>query len=187
MTFDAPQNKKKVLKKITKQRLKNIGLYYLERFESSVQNLRDVLKRRVDKYAYENKDFDKAQAYQWIEEVLEEFQKLNYVNDERYAELKIKDYLNAGKPARYIKTKLKAKGVNEDDVEDLLSKEDYDPKEMALKFAKKKKIGPYRLDFDEQKEFRQKDMGTLLRAGFDYEIVCDILSQNFGTEEDELI
>ena len=92
MTFDAPQNKKKVLKKITKQRLKNIGLYYLERFESSVQNLRDVLKRRVDKYAYENKDFDKAQAYQWIEEVLEEFQKLNYVNDERYAELKIKDY-----------------------------------------------------------------------------------------------
>ncbi len=38
-------------KKITKLRLKNIGLYYLERFESSVDNLRQVLMRRVNDYA----------------------------------------------------------------------------------------------------------------------------------------
>lgn len=185
MTFEVAQNKKKVLKKITKTRLKNIGLYYLERFESSVQNLRDVLKRRVDKYAFENKDFNKAEAYGWIEEILSEFEKLNYVNDERYAELKIKDYLAAGKPARYIKTKLKVKGIDEKTADTLLEEQDYDAKTMALKFAKKKKIGPYRFDEEKQKEFRQKDMGTLLRAGFDYEIVCDILSQNFELKEGE--
>ncbi len=95
--------------------------------------------------------------------------------------------MNAGKPARYIKTKLKAKGVDEKEVEALLEDQSYDPKEMALKFAKKKKIGPYRAGFDEQKEFRQKDMGTLLRAGFDYEIVCDILGQNFEPEEDKSV
>jgi regulatory protein len=185
MTIEGAQNKKKPFRKITKVRLRNIGLYYLERFESSVQNLREVLKRRVDKYAFENKDFNKAEAYQWIEEVLAEFEKLNYVNDERYAELKVKDYLAAGKPARYIKIKPKAKGIDEKTAQTLLEKQDYDAKTMALRFAKKKKIGPYRFDEAKQKELRQKDMGTLLRAGFDYEIVCDILSQNFEQEEDK--
>ena len=59
--------KKKNLKKITKQRLKNIALYYLKRFESSVENLRQVLKRRTNDYSYNNPDFDKNEAYIWIE------------------------------------------------------------------------------------------------------------------------
>ena len=37
----------------------------------------------------------------------------------------------------------------------------------------------------EQKENKQKDMGILLRAGFDYDIVCHILNQNFNTQEEE--
>ena len=48
------QKKVKVLRKITPQRLKNIALYYLKRFESSVANLRSVLQRRVNDYAYQN-------------------------------------------------------------------------------------------------------------------------------------
>ena len=62
--------KRKPQRKITKQRLKNIALYYLERFETSVDNLKNVLKRRVDKYAYENPDYDKSEAYEWINELV---------------------------------------------------------------------------------------------------------------------
>jgi hypothetical protein len=30
-----------------------------------------------------------------------------------------------------------------------------------------------------QKEYRQKDFGTLIRAGFDYEVAKEIIDKNF--------
>ena len=175
--------KKKNLKKITKQRLKNIALYYLKRFESSVENLRQVLKRRTNDYAYNNPDFDKNEAYAWIEEILSDFERLNYINDNRYAELKIKSYLNAGKPARYIKIKLQQKGIKENLIEEILSEQSFNPLDMAIKFAKKKKIGPYRINEDLRKTNRQKDMATLIRAGFDYDIASEVINLNIYEED----
>lgn len=165
--------KKKILKKITAQRLKNIALYYLKRYETSVANLRQVLQKRVNDYAYQNKEFDKKEAYAWIEEIISDFCRFNYVNDERFAELKIKDYQAMGKSTRYIKNKLKEKGVADDIVERILSEQDYDELAAALKFAKKKRIGRFR-PTDKQAEYKQKDMAALARAGFSYDIVCEV-------------
>lgn len=181
--FEEQPRKPKALRKITKQRLKNIGLYYLKRFESSEDNLRQVLRRRVNDYAYYNPDFNKTEAYGWIEEVLSDFIGWKYIDDERYASLKARDYLNAGKPERYIKAKLKQKGVDENIIAEVLSKQEYDSKEMALNFAKKKKIGPFRPDEESRKLNRQKDMGTLIRAGFDYDTAAEVLGEElFGGE-----
>ena len=71
---------KKMPKKITKQRLKNVALFYLKRFETSEANLRNVLKRRVDRYAYFDKDFDKSEAYRWIDELVQEMASYKYDN-----------------------------------------------------------------------------------------------------------
>lgn len=166
---------KRPLRKITKQRLKNIGLYYLKRFESSVANLRKVMMRRVNDYAYHNPDFNKAEACEWIEEILNDFEQHQYINDNRYAEIKIRDYLFAGKAERYIRGKLKEKGIEESLVDSILAEQEYSPFENALRLAKKKRIGPYREGEELRKEFRQKDMGTLVRAGFDYDVVAEVL------------
>ncbi len=174
--------KKKNLKKITKQRLKNIALYYLKRFESSVENLRQVLKRRTNDYAYQNPEFNKNEAYTWIEEILSDFQKLKYLDDNRYADIKIRSYLNAGKPARYIKIKLQQKGISEYLIDDILSEQSFNPFEMALKLAKKKKIGPYRKDEELRKANRQKDLATIVRAGFDYDVACEVINANIYEE-----
>lgn len=166
---------KRPLRKITKQRLKNIALYYLKRFESSVENLRKVLMRRVNDYAYSNPDFNKTEACEWIEEILSDFEQHQYINDNRYAEIKIRDYLSAGKAERYIRGKLKEKGIEESLVDSILAEQEYSPFENALRLAKKKRIGPYREGEELRKEFRQKDMGTLVRAGFDYDVVTEVL------------
>lgn len=165
------QKKVKVLRKITPQRLKNIALYYLKRFESSVANLRSVLQRRVNDYAYQNKEFDRGEAYQWIEDILADFQRYGYLNDSRYAEIKIKDYMSAGKSVRYIKGKMREKGIDEEILSALLEDQEYDEFEAALKLAKKKHIGSFRKDEESRFENRQKDMGTLVRAGFSYDVV----------------
>lgn len=168
--------RKKKQKKITPQRLKNIALYYLKRFESSSENLKAVLFRRISLYAKENPDFDVNEAKKWANDIIADFERLHYLDDSRYAEIKIRGYLQSGKPERYIKIKLQQKGVDEKTITNILAQSEFDEKEMALTFAKKKKIGPFRSDFEEQKKCRQKDMGTLVRAGFSYDIVCDVLN-----------
>lgn len=167
--------RRKPTKKITPQRLKNIGLYYLKRFESSVENLRAVLKKRVNAYARENPDFNKQEAFDWIEDILAEFERLHYLDDGRFTEIKVRSYLAAGKPARYIKNKLREKGIDESLIDAVFQEQEYNPLEMALTLAKRKKIGPFRADEEQRRLCRQKDMGTLIRAGFDYDVVCEVL------------
>lgn len=179
---EVKKNQRRPAKKITKLRLKNIGLYYLERFETSVDNLRQVLMRRVNDYAYQNPGYDKSEAECWIEELLADFERYGYLNDSRFAELKIRDYLAAGKSARYIKGKLQQKGISEDEAERLLAEQEYDPEELALKLAKKKKIGPFRCNEAARKEYRQKDLAVLVRAGFDYAVAQKVLGTTFDDE-----
>ncbi len=170
------QKKVKALRKITKQRLKNIGLYYLKRFESSVANLRSVLLRRVNDYAFQNKDFDRHEAIEWIEEILADFQRFGYLNDERYSEIKIKNYVAAGKSPRYIQGKLREKGIDENIIGDLMDQQNYDPFDAALKLARKRHIGPYSPSEEIRRERRSKDMAILSRAGFDYDTVVRVLT-----------
>ena len=165
----------RVLRKMTKQRVKNIALYYLKRFESSVANLRNVLRRRVNDYAYHTPDFAKQEAYDWIEEILEDFQRVGYVDDARFSELKIKDYLAAGKSTRYIQGKLREKGIDENLIERLISEQEFDPYDAALRLARKKHIGPFSATEEIRKERRSKDLAILVRAGFDYDVAVKVL------------
>lgn len=175
--------RKRPAKKITPQRLKNIGLYYLKRFESSVENLRSVLQKRVNQYAKENPEFNKKEAYQWVENVLAEFEKLHYLDDERFTEIKVRHYLAVGKPARYIQNKLREKGIANAQIDEMLDDFGYNPQEMALKLAKRKKIGPFRPNEEARKLNRQKDMAALIRAGFDYDVVSEIMGMDFIADD----
>lgn len=173
---------KSVPKIPTKARLRNIALYYLERFETSKDNLRSVLKRRVDKYVLYDKQYNPNEAYGWIDEVVNECLVKNFVNDKRFAEFKINTYLNAGKPKRYIAQKLKQKGIDEQIIMQIFDQTEYSEFDTALNFAKKKKIGRFRQDKEAQMSNRQKDLGTLMRAGFDFEIAKEIVN---GENDDE--
>lgn len=170
-------------KKITPQRLKNIGLYYLERYETSRENLRQVLQRRVAAYARENPDWQSAEALEWIENILDEFERLHYLDDARFAALRANSYVAAGKPARYIQNKLRQKGVAETEISEVLAQLEYDETAMAMRLAERKKIGPYRLP-EQRREYRQKDMGTLLRAGFSYDVVQEVLGADIVADDD---
>lgn len=174
--IDKIQKKVKVVRKITPQRLKNIALFYLKRFESSTANLRTVLQRRVNDYARLDKSFDKAEAWEWIENLLVDFQRLGYLDDRRYCALKVKDYLAAGKSSRYIMGKMREKGIDANIVEQILSEQDFDPFDAALRLAQKKHLGPYRnASEEERKAMRSKDLASIVRAGFDYDVAVKVV------------
>ncbi len=169
------KTKKSAPKIPTKARLRNIALYYLERFESSESNLKTVLKRRIDKYAFLNKEYNPEQAYSWVEEIVEECVRHKFIDNERFANIKIEAYLKAGKSKRYIEQKLKQKGIDDKLISSLFDEFEYSEFDVALNFARKKKIGRFRENKISQAENRQKDLATLVRAGFDYDIAKDVV------------
>ena len=169
------KTKKSLPKEPTKARLRNIALYYLERFETSKDNLRAVLRRRIDKFAFVNKEYNPEQAYIWADDIVEECAGKNFVNDERFAEFKISAYLRAGKPKKYIEQKLKQKGIDDKIITNFFEETEYNEIEIAYNFAKKKKIGPFRESPEKREEYKQKDFGTLIRAGFSFDTVKEIL------------
>lgn len=160
----------------TKTRLRNIALYYLERFESSKDNLRIVLRRRIDKYVFANKEYNPEEAYIWVDEIVEECAQHNFVNDERFTNLKINAYLKSGKSRRYIEQKLKQKGIDNKTINQSFEDIEYSEFDVALNFARKKKIGKFRENKEMQIANRQKDLAALVRAGFDYDIAKDIIT-----------
>ncbi len=169
------KTKKSIPKIPTKARLLNIALYYLQRFETSTDNLRKVLIRRIDKYAFFDKEYDKSDALTWVEEILVEFNDKNYINDDRYSNIKVNSLINQGKSKKYIESKLMQKGINSSLIQQTLSNIEYDELEVATKFATKKKIGKFRIDEEKRKLFLQKDFATLIRAGFSYDIAKQLV------------
>lgn len=78
-----PENKS-AAKPVTQKRLMNIALYYLSRYESSAENLRRLLDRRIAKTAAKGGAVP-AETEQWVNAVVSEVCRLGYVNDERFA------------------------------------------------------------------------------------------------------
>ena len=149
------------MKKITRERLKNSALYYLERYEASTLKLRGVLRRRLIKARLEQPVPKEADT--WIEEIIAEMVRLGYVNDKRFAENLVRRFSGVGKSRSFIRTKLKMAGIDEEESDIVLS--DTDDLTNARLMVQKKHLG---------KDFK-RDLARLARAGFSYEIAREAL------------
>ena len=167
-----------MIKRITEQRLYNITLYYLTRYEASVAKVRAMLRRRLQKARLNGAEVP-AEAPEWIEQVIRKVQSLGYVDDSRFAENQVRLLAGQGKSARFIVGKLQQAGIAPEVVQDLLNQQEGDEESRARCWARKKRIGPYR--GANRADYRQKDMAALARAGFSYETVCAVL----GADSDD--
>ena len=123
------------MKTITPQRLKNIALYYLARYDAGSAKLREVLIRRINKAQTQIPVSPKA--FEWVEQVIEQMQNLGYLDDVRYAQNVVRRLSQSGKSTTFIKNKLKAQGISENQFESLLS--DTDELAQAKLYVRKKR------------------------------------------------
>ncbi len=190
MTKDAekdgrPKPARKVPRKVTKDRLRNIALHYLERYATSAQNLKRALERRVIKAARHH-DTDMALARSWIDEVVDTLVRADAIDDSRYADGKTITMLLRGQSPAKVRAYLASKGVGKDTItaaldaaRDTLGNPDL---EAALAYAIRRRFGPFRTSED-TREIRDKELAAMGRAGFRYEIARKIVD---ATEETEL-
>ena len=156
-----------MVKKITHQRLYNITLYYLSRYDSCSSKVREMLRRRILKDAQAGAEVP-YEANEWIEEIIKRVQELGYIDDQRYVQNQIRTMSNAGKSARFMMMKLLQNGIDSDLIDEVLNATESDDLTRAKLLVKRKKLGYLRPE-NIQADFYKKDLATLGRAGFSYE------------------
>ncbi|GHU01624.1 hypothetical protein FACS1894186_4700 [Alphaproteobacteria bacterium] len=141
---------------MTPQRLENIAVYYLARYEASTARLRAVLAARV------RRSPNRAEVPEaWLDAVVAKMAASGYVDDARFAEGLVRRGVEAGRSARWIGGKLRAAGLRP---EDYLGEEVSEGESArALDYARRK-----RLAARDSAEFR-KFLGRMGRAGFSYD------------------
>ena len=164
-------------RKVTEKRLHNVALHYLARYSASTESLRRVLMRRVQGSVRAH-GTDPEEGAGWVEELIVRLQGQGYVDDRNYAEIRARSLLARGTSLRGIRAKLREKGVGGDDIDWALAAatEEFPSPDMAAAaaLARRRRVGPYRTA-DSREERRKKDLASLARAGFSYDIACRVI------------
>ena len=152
------------------QKLLKYAVDYLSKYDSSKNNLVNVLKRKILRLNVTN--FEKKKLIDIIENIILKLEKNKFIDDDRYSSTKIVSLSNSGRSKNFIFNYLIKKGVNKSQIQNNLDlmKQDNENWELesARIFAKKKKLL-------EKNESYEKKLAKMARAGFSYEICKKIL------------
>ncbi|MCG8510904.1 MAG: recombination regulator RecX [Rhodospirillales bacterium] len=174
-----PPRKRRTPRKATAKSLENAALYYLQRFATSRENLRRVLMRRVDRSARHH-GTDRGEGEALVQTVLEKVERLGLINDQAYAEMRVRSLRRRGASTRLIRGQLTQKGVDRHIIDTAIdgnaeeSGEEDAELTAAFTLARKRRIGPFRPE-ETRAANREKDLGTLARAGFSYDTALEVI------------
>ena len=153
------------------KKLLKYAIDYLSKYDSSKNNLENVLKRKILRLNIKN--YEKGKLINKIESIIIKLEKNKFIDDDRYSSTKILSLSNSGKSKNFIFNYLIKKGVNKTQIQNNLNlmQQDNDDWEFASAkiFVKKKKLL-------EKNESYEKKLAKMARAGFSYDICKKILS-----------
>ena len=179
-------DKKRKIRKITPDYLRNATYRYLERYASSEENLRRVLRQKIKRRLTAADQAAELTSEQegWIEDVIQHCRKHALIDDELYARSRVRSFLRSGNSRAKIIQKLLAKGISRDLIDRILADlgEEMDDSELfaAAGYVRRRRFGPFSARAaDEDK--RQKEMASMARAGFSFELSRRVLES--GREE----
>jgi len=180
---DTPRRRRRKPRAITPAYLEKAALFYLERYASSSQNLKAVLRRKVWRAAREV-EIDRDAADGWIDAVVAKLQRAGLLDDKAYAEMRVMSLRRQGESARAIRMKLAAKGVDAETIVRALDRQEDENDDLAaaIAYARRRRLGPFRAAA-QRDERRDKDMAALARKGFGLEICRAVID---ASDEDEL-
>lgn len=164
-------------KKATPAYLEKSALFYLERYASSVENLRRTLLRKVQRSA-EAHGTDTEAGREAVEALLARFQRSGLLDDGVYARARSQSLLRQGLSLRGIRARLRGKGVPREIIdaalEELQEEREEPDLEAATAYARKRRIGPYRQP-TQRAENRERDLAALGRRGFSYGTALQVI------------
>ena len=190
---------RKLPKKLTKNRIRNIAEYYIQQRECTEQMLLSMLTRRLQKRLFVagiDREGEKAEAEKEIVLEVKRLVDLGLIDDRRYCLIKARSGFRAGLGYKRIELELKRKGIKDGLIQSVMMElveeglfdagsekietiRDLDER-AAMVFAQRKRLGPWRRETaskatDEVKIWR-KETGAMARAGFGIDLIKKILN-----------
>ena len=112
-----------------------------------------------------------------IDEIIDDLKRVGFINDTDFALRFCRNFINR-KPAGEIllKIELRKRGISTEIIDETIDKiyTEFDKKELARKLIHKKKFNPSTKD----KKIKKKIADLLLRRGFDWGIVWEVMKVN---------
>ena len=186
---DSGKRRPKIPRKVSATSLENAALYYLGRFATSSENLRQVLERRIMRAA-KHHDTDVEVCTKLVGDLIQRYLENGILNDGIYAQTQAVSMNRRGKSLCAIRARLRQKAVSSDTIDDALAvlAGEVGPPDLAaaIAYARKRRLGPYRRDTGKP-ENANKELAALARAGFSYSLALHIVeAQNVDELENEL-
>ena len=156
----------------TQERLRASALRRLARASMSRAQLESSLRRELERFEAP------AESLGWVDAILDDCERLGYLGDERFAKERWAALRRKGNSAQQIVAALRTKGVSPGLVEQLLRQEAPGAEqEAAHRLVSRRRLG-------RDASRRDKEMASLARAGFAYDVACRALVPATGDEEE---
>jgi len=156
------------------ERLNELALAYVGRFATTRAKLGSYLDRKIRERGWA------GERPAEIERAVERLAELGYVDDAAFALAKSRSLTGRGYGERRVRQSLRAAGIGDEDAEpahDLAQEEAVD---SALRFAKRRRIGPFG-DRSFDRDEREKALAAMIRAGHSLSLAKAIVSLEPGT------
>ena len=157
--------------------LREIALSYVARFATSRSKLGQYLRRKLNERGWE------GEREAPIAAIVEKLADAGYIDDPAYALAKARTLGSRGYGERRVAGELRAAGIDEDDCAAARNLAHDGATEAALKFARRKRIGPFATSPPDRRD-SDKALAAMIRAGHPFELAKHVLNlpQDFDSE-----
>jgi regulatory protein len=152
--------------------LERLALHYVGRYATTRAKLRSYLLRKIRERGWEGPQAD-------IEGLVGRLAELGYVDDRAFAEARGAAYQRRGYGERRLDQALKAAGIEAADSETARAAARETALEAALRFARRKRIGPFAAA-ELDRDARQKAFAAMLRAGHPVDVARRVVNASPG-------
>lgn len=159
------------------EKLQQLALRYVGRYSTSRSKLRAYLSRKVRERGWG------ASEEPPIGEIAERLAGLGYVDDASFALSKAQSLVVRGYGKRRLVEKLRLAGIEEGDSESARRHADAEAVSAALRFAERRRIGPYGSRKPDPRE-RDRAIAAMIRAGHSFGLARAIAALAPGAQVD---
>lgn len=172
--------------KMSRAALERAAVHHLQRYPASQEQLRRVLMRRLRRAEMRSapgEGPDREQAIAHITELVESLAEKGALDDARLASALASDWLRGGVSPAMMRSKLRCKGISSEIASEAVKEalvrardQGADPEvAAATAYARRRRLGPFRLDQEQRYERRQKDLASLGRRGFRFDVARTVI------------
>ena len=174
----APPTARKARPPLDAKRLEDLALRYVERFATTRAKLRLYLARKLRERGWDGDPEPDLEA------IAERFASHGYIDDAAYALAKSQSLSGRGFGKRRVIEKLRAAGVDEADSEGAREHADENAVSAALRFAERRRLGPFARTPSRDPKEREKALAAMIRAGHPFALAREIVGLPPGSDVD---